>query len=109
MSKKITIKQIGEHKGEYVFWINEQKEEFIISIPGFGGGRDGPINPNFPEQEKWMRDHSNLKEVWYLTWQCNNQEELDCFLDKLKSLNQAAPNTSSESKSKPKKDKQNDH
>lgn len=87
MNRKITINQIGEHKGEYVFWINEQKESFIISIPGFGGGRDGPVNPNYPEQEKWMRDNSGLKEIWYLTWESKNQEELDNFLKRLHSLN----------------------
>lgn len=40
----------------------------VVLIPGYGGGRDGPTEPERPEQEAWMRSSSGLQEVWYLTW-----------------------------------------
>ena len=49
-----------------------------VTIPGFGGGPDGPKEPNDPAQERWMRAHSGLQEVWYLTW------EFDCTPDEMR-------------------------
>lgn len=51
--------------GRYDFHI----ENNYVWIAGHGGGRDGPTDADHPEQEQWMRQHSGLKEVYYLTWE----------------------------------------
>lgn len=81
MSEVIKLPLEGEDKGKYIFRISHKKESITITIPGHGGGRDGYKKPDFPEQEKWMRDHSDLKEIWYLTWEC---KDLKSFKRKLK-------------------------
>lgn len=61
-------------------WVFEIREAYVtesgrselhryVTIPGFGGGPDGPKEANDPAQERWMRVHSQLPEVWYLTWE----------------------------------------
>lgn len=82
----IIINKLGEYTNNYEFLINKSHSGIYIYIPGHGINREGPIDPNYPEQKKWMQEHSNLKEVWYLTWECKNQQELEEFLQKLENL-----------------------
>lgn len=83
MFQTIFIHQLGEHSRCYSFSIHEQPHGIYVYIPGHGGGPDGPTIPDFPEQEKWMREHSGLKEVWYLSWVCKDKQELEDFIQKL--------------------------
>lgn len=86
MPQIIKVAQLDNQQGNYIFRIEDGYSGTIITIPGFGGGRDGPTTPDYPEQEKWMRAHSGLKEVYYLTWECKTQIELDSFIQKLEKL-----------------------
>ncbi len=84
MFKTIYTKHIGEHKGNYEFTIQQNSNGIFISIPGYGGDRDGPTTPDYPEQKQWMEEESGFKEVWYLTWKCKSEKSLKKFISKLK-------------------------
>ncbi|MCP4438312.1 MAG: hypothetical protein GY810_05145 [Aureispira sp.] len=84
--ENIKVKSLGDIKGDYKFGIRKTGSSIYVEIPGHGGGRDGPQIPSYPEQEEWMRKHSGLEEVWYLTWEVKNQEDLDKFIQKLKGV-----------------------
>jgi len=87
MYKTIKVSQLGKHKKEYEFTIkNDGATRFHILIPGSGGGPDGPTDPDYPEQEQWMRDNSGLKEVWFLMWSCPDKKTLQKFLDKMEAF-----------------------
>lgn len=83
-SNTFTATKLGTHKGYYEFTITEEADGTFISIPGNGGGYDGPIDPRHPEQLKWMREQKGFKEVWYLTWKCTKQNRLRKFIESLK-------------------------
>ena len=74
------IISVAIHKKRYEFRIEKRTTGFWVTIPGFGGSPDnGPEHPRFPEQEIWMRQHSGLKEIWHLTWECCTLEALEDF------------------------------
>jgi|GEM_PF-3623336 len=83
MSGTVKVQLLDFHKGPFTFYIQRDEDGYIISIPGHGGGRDGPKFPDKVEQEKWMRTHSHMKEIWYLTWKCKDREKLHQFLKKI--------------------------
>ena len=83
MYKTVIVEWLNNKRGRYTFTITTVDTGFEISIPGHGGGIDGHRSPDDPEQEQWMKDHSGLPEIWYLTWKCENEEELEAFLTKL--------------------------
>jgi len=82
-TKTIITTVLGTHKGHYEFTITEEEDGLFITIPGYGGGYDGPINPMHPEQLEWMRKHAGFKEVWYLTWKCTKKNRIGKFIDSL--------------------------
>lgn len=84
--KTITATQLGPHKGRYEFTITEEDDGIFITIPGYNGGYDGPIDPRYPEQLAWMRKQKGFKEVWYLTWKCTKQNRLKKFIESLGTL-----------------------
>lgn len=71
-----TARDIDGLPGEYMFNVDDRN----VTIPGFGGGPDGPMNPDRPEQEAWMRARSGLNEVWYLTWELPTPAAREAFL-----------------------------
>ena len=81
MTESMTVRANNK---SYVFTIELREPGFWITIPGRVGGRDGAKDPAFSEQEAWMRRHSGLKEIWYLTWACPDLEGLDAFKSRLK-------------------------
>lgn len=81
--QRIKVKQLGAYLREYNFGIRTDNSGIYIDIPGHGGGRDGPTIADYPEQEEWMRKHSGLKEVWHLTWECQDERELKEFVKKI--------------------------
>jgi hypothetical protein len=78
----ITIPQLDTIEGPFTFRFAQYAANVAgcISIPGHGGGRDGPTIPDRPEQEAWMRAESGLREVWYLSWEVPSAAELERFL-----------------------------
>ncbi|MCB9594027.1 MAG: hypothetical protein H6719_14940 [Sandaracinaceae bacterium] len=79
--RTVTVPRLGEHTGSYTFRIGPAQAtfEYIVEIPGHGGGRDGPTDPDHPEQQTWMRECSGLREVWYLCWEIPSEAELRRF------------------------------
>jgi len=67
----VELATLDDLEGPFFFRYDQYKPDIVgnLSIPGHGGGRDGPTIPDRPEQEAWMRAHSGLREVWYLTWE----------------------------------------
>ncbi len=63
------VPRLGPCEGPYDFTVQEEPDgSRLVLIPGHGGGRDGPTEADYREQEAWMRAESGLEEVWYLTW-----------------------------------------
>ena len=81
----ITVPRLDDLEGPFVlrYTAHRSGDGGIISIPGHGGGRDGPTIPDRPEQEAWMRAQSGLRESWYLTWDIPNAGELKRFLSRI--------------------------
>ena len=80
-----TAKLKGELK-EYTFHLRRSREVYTFTIPGHGGGPEGPRFPDHPEQEQWMRQFDYLKEVWHLTWECREEYEYRRIEKALKGL-----------------------
>ena len=59
---------------------------YSCTIPGKNYTKDGPRDPEYPEQEAWMRRHSGLKEVWHVTFETTEASEMDAFIARLKRL-----------------------
>ncbi|MEM6800465.1 MAG: hypothetical protein AAF696_03620 [Bacteroidota bacterium] len=76
----ITSKTLSGKVNSYEFRIQKFKGRYLIYIPGYGAGREGPEFPYHKEQESWMRQQSYLKEVWYLTWECKEDHQLRKFI-----------------------------
>ena len=83
MIKTLNVKKLGQHTGNYEFTIQQNSQGIFISIPGYGGGRDGPTTAEKPEQLQWMKEKTKFKEVWYLTWQCKSEKSLRKFINKI--------------------------
>ncbi|MCA9608603.1 MAG: hypothetical protein KC619_23530 [Myxococcales bacterium] len=82
--KEVTVERLGEHRGSYRFQVlRHAASPTLLVIPGHGGGRDGPTIADHPEQEEWMRQHSGLREVWYLTWEVPDDAALEGFWRRL--------------------------
>lgn len=73
---RYTARDVDGLPGEYTFDVTDR----YVTISGYGGGRDGPTTPDRPEQEAWMRAHSGLNEVWYLTWELPDHAAREAFL-----------------------------
>lgn len=84
----IRVKTQALKKGlkAYEFTLTKSAKRFLITIPGHGGGREGPQNPDHPEQEQWMRDLGYLKEIWFLTWECTDEYQVRRFIRAVEKL-----------------------
>ena len=79
-------------RGHYVFqfYVSDDPDtRYECHIPGARFTRDGPTAPQHPEQEAWMRKHSGLKEVWYVTYETRHASEMDAFIARLTELRDA--------------------
>jgi len=79
----MTVQTLGSHEGPYEFSFSCVGGDYLCSIPGHGGGRDGPRFANHPEQEAWMRRQPGMKEVWYCCWKAKNAEVLEALMERL--------------------------
>ena len=78
--------KLSEELKEYTFRLVQSREVYTFTIPGHGGGPEGPRFPDHPEQEQWMRKLGYVKEVWHLTWECREENEFRRFVKALKGL-----------------------
>ncbi len=83
---QVKTKKLNGEINDYKFTIKKSADRFLITIPGHGGGREGPQHPDYPEQEKWIRELGFLKEVWYLTWESKDEYQVGRFIRAVEKL-----------------------
>ena len=71
---------------EYTFYWVETPGLYTLTIPGIGGGPEGPRDPKYPEQQEWICQFGYLKEVWHLTWECRDEYKFRKFIRAVKGL-----------------------
>jgi hypothetical protein len=89
---RFTIKTRGlpglKDKKKFEFTVSKQNDFMELTIPGTPRGYD-LIEPSSKKQEAWLRGVENrfekgFREVWYCTWQFDDERTLANFLKLIK-------------------------
>ncbi|MFT4977184.1 MAG: hypothetical protein ACI8S6_003089 [Myxococcota bacterium] len=87
---RLKVDRLGEHRGPYYFTVrgSSRGDKWTVAIPGHAKNAhdmhlNGPTVAEHPEQEEWMKNHSGLREFWYLTWEASDPVTWATFLERL--------------------------